>query len=95
MKSNLIKNAYLPLLIDKVIKKYFYYKFSKRQNQVKDTSEVHYFKLPHIGNISHYVKSKLLELCKEFCKENVTIKLVFSLFKIKNYFLYKHPILDD
>ena len=32
-KSNLIKNAYLPFLIDKIIKKYLNYKFSGNQNQ--------------------------------------------------------------
>ena len=32
---------------------------------------------------------------KEFCKENVNIKLVFTSFKIKNYFSYKDPIPDD
>ena len=30
IKSNLVKNAYLPFLIDKVIKKYFDYKFSSK-----------------------------------------------------------------
>ena len=37
IKSNLIKNAYLPFLIDKIIKKYFNHKFSDNQNQLKDT----------------------------------------------------------
>ena len=32
IKSNLIKNAYLPFVIDKVIKKYLEYKFSSNQN---------------------------------------------------------------
>ena len=39
IKSNLIKNAYPPFLIDKVIKKYLNYKFSSNQNQLKDTSD--------------------------------------------------------
>ena len=56
IKSNLIKNAYPPSLIDKVIKnyldyKYFYYKISSNQNQLKDTPDVQYFKLPYIGNL--------------------------------------------
>ena len=92
VKSNPIKNAYRLFLIDNVIKKCFYYSFSSNQNQLKDTYDVHYFKLPHIGNISHRIKNKLLEICKGFCQENVTIKLISSLFKIKNYFSYKHPI---
>ena len=56
IKSNLIKNAYPPFLIDKVIKKYLEYKFSSNQNQLKDKSDVHYFKLPYISNLSHHTK---------------------------------------
>ena len=44
MKSHLINNSYPPFLIDKVIKKYLDYKFSGNQNQLKDKSDVHYFK---------------------------------------------------
>ena len=95
IKSNFIKNAYPPFLSDKVIKKYFDYKFSTNQNQLKDTSDIHYFKLPYIGNLSHNIKNKLLKLCKEFFKENFNIQLVFNSFKIKNYFSYKDPIPDD
>ena len=57
IKSNLIKNIYLPFLIDKVIKKYFDYKFSSNQNQLKDKSDVHYFKLLYIRNLSHHIKN--------------------------------------
>ena len=84
IKSNLIKNAYPPSLIDKVIKMYLDYKFSSNQNELKDTPDFHYFKLPYIGNLSHHIKNKLSKLCKEFCKENFNIKLVFNSFKIKN-----------
>ena len=77
------------------IKKYLDYKFSCNQNQLKDTSEVCYFKLPYIGNLSYHIKNKLSKFCKEFCKENLNIKLVFNLFKIKNYFSYIGPIPDD
>ena len=86
IKFNLIKNAHPLFLIDKVIKKYLDYKFSGNQNQLKDATDVHYFKLPYIGNLSHYIKNKLSKLCKEFCKENFNILLVFNSFKIENYF---------
>ena len=48
IKPNLIKNAYLPFLIDKVIKKYLSYKFSINQNKFKGTSDIHYFEF-HIS----------------------------------------------
>ena len=73
IKSNLIKNAYPPSLIDKVIKKYLDYTFSSNQSQLKDTPDVHYFKLPYISNPSHHIKKKLSKLCKEFCKQNFNI----------------------
>ena len=44
--------------------------------------------------MSHHIKKKM-NFCKEFCKENVNIKLVFTSFKIRNYFLCKDPIPDD
>ena len=95
IKSTLIKNAYPPFLIDKFIKRYLDYKFSSNQNQLKKTPDVHHFKLPYISNLSHHIKNKLSKLWKEFCKENFNIKLVFISFKIKNYFSYKDPIIDD
>ena len=94
-KSNLIKNAYPPFLIDKVIKQYLDHKFSSNKNLLKNISDVYYFKLPYIGNLSHHIKNEISKLCKEFCQENFNIKLVFNSFKIKNYFSCKDPILDD
>ena len=92
IKSNLIKNAYPRFLIDKAIKKYLHYKSSSNQNQLSD---VHCLKLTYIGNLSHHIKNKISKRCKEFCKENANIKVVFTSFKIENYFSYKDPIPDD
>ena len=94
MKSNLIKNAFPPFLIDKVVKKYLDHKFSSSQNQIKDAFDVYYFKLPYIGKLSHHIKNKLPKLCKEFFKENFNIKVVFKSFKIKSYISYEDPIPD-
>ena len=58
-------------------------KFSSNQNQLKNKPDVDYFKLPYIGNLSNHIKNKLSELCKEFCKENFNMKLVFNSFKLK------------
>ena len=92
IKSNLIKKAFLPFLVDKVIKKYLDYKSSSNQNQLKDKCDINYFKLPYIGNLSHHIENKLSKLCKEFCKGNFNIMLVFNSFKIKNYFANKDLI---
>ena len=92
MKSSLIKNAYPPFLIDKVIKKYLDHKFSSNQNQLKDISDVYYFKLLYIGNLLHHIKNELSKLCKKFCKENFNIKFLIHsklkvIFHIKTQFL--------
>ena len=78
-----------------VIKKYLDYKFSSNQNELEHKSDVHYFELPYIGNLSHQVKRKLSKFCKEFCKENFNIKLVFNSLKVKNYFSSKDPVPND
>ena len=52
-------------------------KNSSNQNQLKNNLGVHYFKLPYIGNLSHNSENKVSKLCKDFCKENFNIKLVF------------------
>ena len=64
IKSNLIKNAYLPFLIDKVIKKYLDYNFSRNQSQLNNKSDIHYFKLTYTGNLSHHIKNKLSKICR-------------------------------
>ena len=93
IKFSLITNSYPPFLI--VIKKYLDYKFSGNQDQLKGKSDAHDIKLLYIGNLSHHIKNELSKLCKEFCMENLNIKLVFNSFKIKNYFSYKDLIPND
>ena len=67
----------------------------RHQNQLKDKSDIHYFKLPYSGNLSHHIKNKVLKLCKQFCKENFNIKVVFISFKVKKHFSWKDPIPND
>ena len=64
IKSNLIENAYPPFLIVKIIKTYLDNKFSSNQSQLKDRSDVYYFKLPYIGNLSPHIKNKLSKIYK-------------------------------
>ena len=66
--------------------------FSSKQNQLKDKSDVHYFKLPYVVNLSHHIKNRLSTPCKKFCKKSFNMKLVFNSLKIKDYFTYKDPV---
>ena len=81
--------------MNRVIKKNLGHKFSNNKNQLKDTSAAYYFKLTYIANLSHHIKYKISKLCKEFCKENFNIKLVFNSFTIGNDFSYTDPVSDD
>ena len=93
IKSNLMKNAYPPFLIEKVIKKYLDHKFSSNQNEIKDISNGCYLKLTYIGNLPHHKKNKVSKLCKGFWNENLTLSwiLIHSkskvIFQIKTQFL--------
>ena len=93
IKSNLIKNAYPPLLINKVIKKYLDQKFSSNQTQLKDKSDVHYFELPNIGNLSHHIKNKFRNLAKSFVKKILTLSLFLVHSKLKIIFHIKTQFL--
>ena len=73
IKFNFIKNAYRPILIDKVIKNYFSHEFSSNKNQLKDTSDVCYFKLPYIGNLLTILKANFRNFAKIFVKKILTL----------------------
>ena len=74
IKSNLIKNAYLPFLIDKVIKKYLDYKFSSNQNKLKDKPNVHYILNYHISATFHTIlKINFRNFAKSFGKKMLTL----------------------
>ena len=49
----------------------------------------------HISTTFHTISKINFRNCKEFCSENLNIKLVFNSFKIKSYFAYKDPIPND
>ena len=88
------RNCFPSHFIDKITKQYLR---TPRQNPNKNVSNntentnIHYLKLPYIGNYSRLTQIKIRQLCKRFCKD-LNIKLVFSTFKIKTFFSFKDPI---
>ena len=73
IKSNLLKNAYPPFLIDKVIKKYLDYKFSSNQNQLKDTPDVHYINYHILATFHTISKINFRNFAKSFVKKILTL----------------------
>ena len=93
IKSNLIKNAYPSFLIDKVIKSTSIISFL-----VTDINQKTHLTLItlnyHISATFHTISKINLRNFAKSCVKKILV-LVFSSFKIKNYFSYKDPILDD
>ena len=54
-------------------------------------SNIRYFKLPFIGNFSNMTQIKVKQLSRRFCND-LDIMLVFSSYKIKDFFSFKDPV---
>ena len=87
------KNLFPAHLIEKVVNRYITGTHSNRCPRVSlpTTSPTFYFKLPYIGHCSVVTQKKIRHLIKCYCN-NLDIKLVFSSFKISNFFGVKDPI---
>ena len=57
------------------------------------TTGIRYFNLPFAGDFSTVTRKKLKHLLDVFCID-IDITIVFSSFKIKNFFSFKDPIPD-
>ena len=71
IKSSLIKNAYLPFLINK--KKHLNFKISSNQNHLKDKSNVHCFNLSLSATFHTISKIKFWNFAKSFVKKHLTL----------------------
>ena len=65
-----------------------YKKRKSVKTRVKNTN-IKYFKLPFIGDLSTTTKKKVTNLYKRFCKEGSEFQLVFSTTKVREYFSTK------
>ena len=85
----LVNNSYPIYIINKNIKEYLDRKHKTSTETNKNDKLVTYFKLPYLGKFSKQASIKIKNMIKQYCKEELTIKIVFTSFKIKNYFSYK------
>ena len=82
------RNSYPSFILDKIIKAYIDKIRYKNNKVLSDVNKLRYFKLPYIGKYSEQVQKKIWKLCQQYCKEN-NAKIVFTSFKISNYFSVK------
>ena len=87
IKDVLKRNSYPPFILDEIIKAYND-KIHYNSKVSSDVNKLVYFKLPYIGKYSEQVQKKITKLCKQYCNEN-NVKIVFTSFKICNYFSVK------
>ena len=88
IKDVLKRNSYPPFILDKIIKAYIN-KIHYNNNEVSsEINKSQYSKLPYIGKYSEQVQKKITKLCKQYYNEN-NVKIVFTSFKISNYFSVK------
>ena len=91
--KNIIKrNSYPPFIWDKIVKPYIDKIHYNNNNVSSEVNKLRYFKLPYIGKYSEQVQKKIWKLCQQYCKEN-NVKIVFTSFKISNYFSVKDATL--
>ena len=90
LSDTLKRNSYPLHIIDTSFNKYVNNKSSPNSSTVHSSNNnTRYFKLPYIGYFSKVTESKLKQLLKRFCNTDINIKLVFTSFKIKNFFSAK------
>ena len=92
----LLKNSFPRVLIDRVTCSFIekQVRMKEDDSSVKEIEqEVRYFKLPYRGRFSDLTQSKLNNIAKRFCKP-IKAKLVFTPFKISQYFSPKDRIPD-
>ncbi len=85
------RNLFPKRFIERNIKIYLDKKFLGKREEV-NTPEIHFFKLPYIGEFSATAKIRITKLYKRFCKTEKKIQLVFSVSKIRDYFTTKYPV---
>ena len=96
LSETLKRNSFPSHFIDKTIKNFLR---KPKSASISDNgcpsnannSNTSYFTLPFIGNFSNITQIKIKHLSRHFCND-LDIKLVFSSYKIKNFFSFKDPV---
>ena len=82
------RNMFPKRFVERHIKKYLDKKASGEKKK-ENVSDIHFFKLPYIGEFSGTVKCRIMKLYKRFCKPEKEIQIVYSISKIRDYFSTK------
>ena len=87
------KNSFPRWLIDKFVTRFVDSKMCTETPATQpEGPPQRYFKLPFIGKFSSLAQSKLNNIIKKHCKDSVSVKLVFTPFKIGSLFSLKDSV---
>ena len=88
------KNCFPSWVIDKIIHSYVSKKMNPSNGQIDspNSGKSHFYKLPYVGRFSKIAQTKLRKLLKRYCKADLDVKLVFSMFKLRNMFSVKDTV---
>ena len=93
LKSILQRNEYLPKKIDNCVRKYLNSELCRTtETPPSDEDKTRYYKLPYVGCYSNYAQKRLNNVIQKLCKPGTSIKLVFTSFKLGQFFGNKDEI---
>ena len=95
LKTILKKNEFPIKHIDNTVRNYLHNKHKHENIDTKSTNSMRYYKLPYVGSFSTYTQKRLMNVIKRYCKPEISIKLVFTTFKIGFMFSFKDSIPFD
>ena len=87
----LLRNSFPEKVIQRNIKQFLDKKSSGAEIEERNV-EIHYFKLPYVGEYSNQIKKRLSKLYKTFCKLDKDIRVIFNTSKIRDYFSTKDTV---
>ena len=90
IKNTLQKNNFPLNMVNSGIRAYLD-SLHEQKEQVQNPPETRFFKLPFTGKYSSYTKKKLQNVLEKYCKD-ISVKLVFTTFKIGSMFSLKDSI---
>ena len=93
IKNILQKNNFPLNMVNSGIRAYLD-SLHEQKEQVQNPPEARFFKLPFTGKYSSYTKKKLQNVLEKYCKD-ISVKLVFTTFKIGSMFSLKDSIPND
>ena len=91
LTHSLLRNCFPEKVVQHNIKQFLDVKSSGSETEERNV-EIHYFKLPYVGEYSNHVKKRLSKLYKTFCKLHKGIRVIFHTSKIQDYFSTKDTV---